>query len=97
MNRYFKEKSEVRYDGKKYFLTHSFFKPEVRDSDIIYISKKNDKLDSLAYKFYKDETLWWIISMYNNIAGRMSIPEGLQLRIPTDIDIILNTYKSINN
>ena len=98
MSRYIKENSGIRYDGKPFLLSHSYPKPKAKDSDILYITKEDDRLDSLAYKFYKNETLWWILSIYNNIGlGRMSLEEGTQIRIPVDIDVFLNNHKNINN
>ena len=39
-----------------------------RSNDDIYIrSKEGDRLDTLAYKYYKNAGLWWIIAQANHI------------------------------
>ena len=62
----------------------------------------------LASQYYKDSSLWWIISIANTaIAGTslpsdlpqdsLIIPEGNQIRIPADYPGVLNSFKAINN
>lgn len=86
-----------RYDGKRTFLTTRYPKIEASDSDIVVISNEGDYLDSLAYKYYSDPTLWWIIALANNIGkSRLSVPPGLQLRIPTNVTQILNDFTNLN-
>ncbi len=66
-------------------------------SDAIIISNETDYLDSLAYTYYSDPTLWWIIALANNLGkGRMSVPPGLQLRVPSNINSILTQFNSLN-
>jgi hypothetical protein len=58
----------------------------------------DDRLDLLAYDFYQDSSLWWIISSANALPGDSIYPPvGIQLRIPTNIQSILNTYNKVNN
>lgn len=68
-------------------------------SDIYIISKDGDRLDNLSDQFYKDPDLWWIISKANpNKIKRDSffITPGLQIRIPMEIDFILEDFEKIN-
>ncbi len=37
------------------------------DQDISYQVKSNDRIDNLAYKFYSEPLLWWVIAFYNNL------------------------------
>jgi hypothetical protein len=99
MTRYDQNKNiRVRFDGKRYFGTRLYPNIDHRESDIIYITDETDFLDSLALKFYNDTSMWWIIALANNLGkGRLSIPPGTQLRIPVDINIILQKYNKLNN
>jgi nucleoid-associated protein YgaU len=52
----------------------------------------------LAYAYYKDPTLWWIIAEANNIGkGDLLVPVGKQIRIPTEITSIIEEYSALNN
>lgn len=52
-------------------------------ADRYIFSKEGDRLDLLAYEFYGDTQLWFILASANNLGkGTMLVPPGLQLRIP---------------
>tara|TARA_B100000519_G_C14196520_1_gene415727 strand:+ start:450 stop:716 length:267 start_codon:yes stop_codon:yes gene_type:complete len=57
--------------------------PEIpeRDSDIYVITQIGDRLDTLAFDFYKNPHMWWVIAKANNLK-QMNIPNGTSLRIP---------------
>lgn len=99
MTRYDNNKNVKKtFDGKRFLGTRMYPTIQPQDSDIIYISKETDYLDSLAYRFYKDTSLWWIIALSNNLGnGRMSIPAGLQLRIPVNVESVIQQYNNLNN
>ena len=62
-------------------------------TDIYIISNSGDRLDLLANRYYGDQTLWWIIATANNLgATGLIVPPAKQLRIPTNIDSIIETY-----
>jgi nucleoid-associated protein YgaU len=87
-----------RWDGKRYFGTRLYPNIPVTSSDMYVVTNESDTLDNLAFKYYKNPSLWWIIAQANNIGkGKLSVPVGLQLRIPTNITTILNNYTSINS
>ena len=70
-----------------------------RESDIYAISEWGDRFENLAFQFYGDITLWWIISIANpNIVNFSSIflPIGSQIRIPQDISPIIDSYNELN-
>lgn len=75
--------------------------PEVPEdpNDIWVITEWGDRLDILANRFYGDVTLYWIIAIANpNYVnfGSIYINEGTQIRIPVDINGIINSYNNIN-
>jgi len=63
----------------------------LRDSDVFIYPKFGDRLDTLAHKYYDDVSLWWIIAKANNLdAAHIGLELDKQMRIPMEIDIILN-------
>lgn len=68
------------------------------ESDVYIITTVGDRLDSLANSYYNDNTLWWVIAMANNNVTKGALyPEpGTQLRIPTDINKVLDLYNQFN-
>jgi nucleoid-associated protein YgaU len=65
---------------------------------VYVITTVGDRLDSLAFSYYNDPTLWWVIAMANNNATKGALyPEpGTQLRIPTDLNTVLKLYEQFN-
>ncbi len=54
--------------------------------------------EGVAYSYYNDPTLWWIISAANNniTKGALYPEPGTQLRIPTDLNYVLDLYNQFN-
>lgn len=83
--------------GKSYLSSTIYPKIKPSDNDTYIISEAGDRLDLLANKYYKDASLWWIISVANNINdASFYVAEGLQLRIPSNIGQIMNDFEKIN-
>lgn len=98
MNRYTSTTIKPRWDGKQVYKTTQYPIIVPQDSDAIIISKDGDYLDTLAFKYYGDPTIWWIIALCNNIGkGRLSVPAGMQLRIPSNINAILVQFNNLNS
>lgn len=68
------------------------------ESDVYVITTVGDRLDSLAYSYYNDATLWWVIAAANNNAtkGALYPAPGTQLRIPTEINMVLQQINNFN-
>ena len=99
MNRYFIGSNSIsnRYDGKRVFLTTRYPIIPINQSDIYITAASEDFLDSLALKFYKDASLWWVIAQANGIKGTMKPKVGQQLRIPSNIDYIVSRFVQANS
>jgi len=98
MKRYNNIKIQNRYDGKRVYRTTLYPSIVPSSTDLQIVSNESDFLDTLAYKYYGDPTLFWIIATANNIGkGRMSIDGGLNLRIPTDVNSIINRFNNLNS
>ena len=70
-----------------------------QENDIYAITEWGDRFESLAYQFYGDITLWWVIAISNpNICDFSSIfiPIGSQIRIPQNISPIIDSYNELN-
>ena len=97
MKRYESTSVKYRWDGKRVYYSTRYPTILPKESDTIIISNEGDYLDYLAYQYYGDPTLWWIIALANNLGkARMSVPPGLQLRVPSDINDILVKFNSLN-
>ena len=97
MKRYDNIDVQIRWDGKRVFKTVDYPVIHPQASDLQVISNEEDSLDTLAYKYYGDPTLYWIIARANNLGkGRMSVPPGLTLRIPIDINGIVGQFNILN-
>ena len=97
MKRYDSTQVTQRWDGKRVYKTTQYPTIQPQASDAIIISNETDQLDSLAYTYYGDPTLWWVIALANSLGkGRMSVPPGLQLRIPANINDIVVQFNNLN-
>jgi hypothetical protein len=69
-------------------------------SDIYVYITRGDRYDTLALSYYKDSSLWWIISIANPALGCDSLtpPFGSQIRIPAPnrVSSILGEFQSLN-
>lgn len=84
--------------GQPYYKSRFYPEIPLDETDIYIITSSGDRLDNIAYSYYNDTTLWWIISMANNnITNGMLFPqEGTQLRIPINLSNILDLYNKFN-
>ena len=66
------------------FKTNIFPKIDRHETDIYIHTREGDRLDNLAYFYYKDVKLWWVIAQANHIGkGTMHIRPATLIRIPT--------------
>jgi len=98
MNRYENPTIEYTLQGKRYYKQKYYPNVPLSETDDYVITTIGDRLDSLAYSYYRDSTLWWIISVANNNVTKGSLyPEpGTQLRIPTNINSVISLYNQYN-
>lgn len=84
--------------GSLYYTNNVYPDIPTTDQDYYVITTLGDRLDLLAYDFYQDSSLWWVIASANALPGDSIFPPiGVQLRIPVNIDSIILNYKSVNN
>lgn len=84
--------------GSLYYETNIYPTIQPTNADYYVITTVGDRLDLMAYDFYQDSSLWWVIASANALPGDSIFPPiGVQLRIPTDIQAVLNQYNLENN
>ena len=74
--------------------------PEIRinDGDKFIYPLPGDRLESIAYRYYGDTTLWWIIAKANDIRdGGFGLKPSVKIRIPSNVPRIINDLRTINN
>jgi phage tail protein X len=102
-----------RYDNTVYTVSERFDETSRRriydsvidptipylETDVYVRTTFGDRLDSLAFQYYSDTTLWWIIAAANPGLRKDSVflEPNLQLRIPTDAVRVLQLIESQNN
>ena len=100
----------IKIDKKQCYQTTKYPEVPLSDDDIYVYATQGDRFDTLAYQYYNDQSLWWIISIANTaVAGTslpsdfpqdsLVIPEGNQIRIPSLINYVkvLENYRVLNN
>jgi nucleoid-associated protein YgaU len=93
----YSEVLKTKETNKQYLESTIYPKVKAKDTDMYIISEAGDRLDLLAHKYYGDQTLWWVIATANNINdATFYVEEGIQLRIPSDINAILTDLQKIN-
>ena len=74
--------------------------PEIprSESDIYVYTTIGDRYDTLAFQYYSDSTLWWVIANANSKTNKNSLtpPVGTQIRIPANPAITTSNYSEIN-
>jgi len=96
-NRYQPISTTKNQEGRKYYVNNIYPDIAVNSNDIYVITTVGDRLDLLAYEYYRDTTLWWVIASANALPGdSLSPPVGIQLRIPSNIQTIQTNYTEIN-
>lgn len=89
---------KLNVTGSLYYRTNVYPTVEPTNTDYYVITTVEDRLDLLAFDFYQDSSLWWVIASANALPGDSIYPPiGVQLRIPTNIQTILNSYNLENN
>ena len=85
-------------NNKPYFKGKKYPSIPLSENDTYIISTIEDRLDILAFQYYGDVELWWVISIAsNNVTNGSMFPvPGTQLRIPANISSVLELYKNFN-
>ena len=97
MGRYDFTPIKLDKNGKRVFKPTMYPKIPIRDSDIFIWPKFGDRLDNLAQKYYNDVSLWWIIAKANNLdKAEIGLDVEKQIRIPMNIELVLNKLREMS-
>lgn len=59
-------------------------------------SEAGVRLDHYSFKYYGDSNNWWIIAAASGIGWWLQVPEGVVLRIPTNLSQIVKLKSEIS-
>ena len=85
--------------GRKMYRPVKYPEIPLSIDDIYVITTDRDRLDLLANQFYNNVDYWWIISCANpNIIRRdgFYLKPGLEIRIPQNVQKIIENFISLN-
>ena len=89
MSRYEYNSVKKTKDGREVYTPKIYPNIPFSDFDIYVATETGDRLDTLAYQFYNDSTLWWVIAAANNIhTALFGLPDGTVLRIPKNLNVL---------
>jgi hypothetical protein len=96
MNRY--KNTTKRYDksGKIVFGTTYYPEIPLHNDDRLYRTITGDRIDNIAFSFYEDVTLWWVIAKANGLKEKMVLKPNTLIRIPGDVSSILLKFAQLN-
>ena len=88
-----------KINGKRAYQTVRYPEIPLNENYIYVYTNQGDRFDILAQQYYKDQSYWWVISIANAqlFQNSIVIPEGIQLRIPSDLAGILSSFNLLNS
>lgn len=97
-------KIQVRTDldtNNRYYKNIEYPSIPEDTNDIYIISRSTDRLDLLAFDYYRDSQLWWVISKANPDKVKRDsffLNPGLQIRIPSqsNVSAIYENFRLLN-
>ena len=96
--RYDTAKVKKDKNGTRYYKPTVVPNVPIKDSDIFVYPIYGDIFDTIAQRYYNDSSLWWIIAKANELSkGQISADPLKKIRIPTEIDDILESVQKSNS
>lgn len=84
--------------GNRVMKTTLYPEIKIEDGDQFVYPIDGDRLESLAYRYYGDSKLWWIIALANKIRdGSFALKPDEKIRIPSNVQVILKDLRAINS
>ena len=88
-----------RTNNKNYYTNLKYPEIPLSINDLYVTTNDGDRLDLLANQFYQDVDMWWIIATANpGVVKRdtFNLKPGLQIRIPTSTQGIIQEFEELN-
>jgi phage tail protein X len=93
-SRYQNNETQKLKDGREVYRTRIYPNIPLKDTDIYIVTQGGDRLDTLAYQYYGDQSLWWIIATANNIHdATFAVADGTILRVPENYTQIITNFQ----
>ena len=90
-------KSKKDLNGKQYYVPSFVPNIPIKDSDIFVYPLYGQRFDSIAYDYYGNSNLWWIIAKANELGkGQIGLDPEKKIRIPTEIGDIIELVENSN-
>ena len=97
MGRYDNTSVTVNRKGQRVLVPTLYPQIPLSDSDKFVFPKDGDRLDNIAFRYYGDASLWWIIAQANNLGkGRTILNPNFQMRIPGNQSKIIADFEKLN-
>ena len=107
MNRY-QNIPKTKINGNLVYKTSRYPEVPLSSNDIYVYTTQGDRFDTLAQQYYGDSSLWWIISIANTATAgtdlqsdlpqnTLVIPQGIQIRIPSNYSAVISAFNIINS
>ena len=97
MKRY--ETTPIKTDKSGIRVYSTTYYPDIPldDSDEFISIIDGDRVDLVANRYYGDVSLWWVIAKANGIKGKAALTPGDVLRIPGNINQIIENFENLNS
>jgi hypothetical protein len=97
MNRYSNTSVKFNKKGQRVLKPTLYPTIPISDEDKFIRPVYGERLDNLAHKYYKDQSLWWVIAKANGLGkGKTALNPNFEIRIPGNITKILDDFNSLN-
>ena len=97
MKRYATTRQKIDKSGITVYSTTYYPDILVSDGDAFIYPIEGERLYNLAFKYYGDTTLWWIIAKANGLKGKPALSSDKIIRIPGDISSIIENFQNLNS
>ena len=95
-SRYSNTKIKRDKSGIRAYNTTYYPDIPISNEDQFIYPRFGERLDTLAYTFYGNSTLWWGIAKANGIRGKLDVPQDTEIRIPGNITQVLDDFDNLN-
>ena len=96
MKRYDTTPIKTDKSGIRVYSTTYYPDIPLDDSDEFISVIDGDRVDLVANRYYGDVSLWWVIAKANGIKGKAALTPGDVLRIPGNINRIIENFNNLN-
>ena len=97
MGRYDETLLKFNKKGQRVLVPTLYPAIPLSDEDQFIFPMDGDRLDSVAYRYYNDASLWWVVAKANELGkGRTILNPNFQIRIPGNIAKIIANFNTLN-